>query len=69
MGAGRCDSSGCYCLGITMKEGFVEGLRFAFGIQVRTFAPLPTLGDPKSVVDQGQTVVEVIKIGRFVNQN
>jgi len=61
---GDVTASGCYYLDIKMMGGekFNQGSRYVFGIQVRTFAP-PAFGAPKSVLDQGQTIVELISKG------
>lgn len=55
------EPSGCYQLSIqqTPTTNFIPGNRYVFGIQVRTFGP----GRPPKVIDQGQTVVELISTG------
>jgi hypothetical protein len=53
------DLAGIYQLEIVMSpaEEFVKGERYVFGVQARTF-------DGSAVVDRGQTVVELISMGR-----
>jgi hypothetical protein len=55
------EPSGCYQLEIMQKPTpeFFQGTRYVFGIQVRTFGP----GRPPKVIDQGQTIVELISAG------
>jgi hypothetical protein len=62
--------AGCYLVHINMTSvqglGFFKGQRYVFGIQVQTFDlrsdTLPGRG-PRSVIDQGQTVFELISTG------
>jgi hypothetical protein len=58
---GDVTASGCCYLHIKNMGGekFNRGQRYVFGIQVRTFKRQ----DPNSVVDQGQTIVELISTG------
>src|SRR5262245_11327424 len=53
------EPSGCYDVGIykTPPQGLTLGVRYVFGIQVRTF--ITEKGKRPLVVDQGQTIVEV----------
>ena len=55
------EPSGCYQLQVLQTPGakFVKGERYVFGIQVRTFGE----GRPPQVIDQGQTIIELISTG------
>lgn len=55
------EPSGCYqlAIGYTHQQSFPQGLRFVFGIQVRTF----TDDAPPQVVDLGQTIMELTSLG------
>jgi hypothetical protein len=62
--------SGCYTLQITLfterSELEVEkGVRFVFGVQARTFMPVLSRHGLEGIeiIDQGQTIVEVINEG------
>jgi hypothetical protein len=56
------EPSGCYAVEISMapSQKFVKGSRYVFGIQVRTFS---AKGPTQVVVDQGQTIVELVSMG------
>jgi hypothetical protein len=59
---GDVEPAGCYWLIVAGKEpfdDFDQGYRYVFGIQVRTFDE----ARPPRVIDQGQTVVELIASG------
>ena len=59
---GDVEPAGCYSLVVGAKEpfdDFDEGRRYVFGIQVRTFDE----ARPPQVIDQGQTVVELVASG------
>ena len=53
--------SGCYALMIRFEppRDFSRTFRYVFGIQARTFT-----GNPPRVVDQGQTILDIVSLGR-----
>jgi hypothetical protein len=58
---GDTEPAGVYSVDVIMLpvEEFMKGNRYVFGIQVRTFDS----GRPPNVVDQGQTIIELISLG------
>ncbi len=52
--------SGCYSFDImfTPPRDFSRTFRYVFGIQARTFT-----GNPPRVVDQGQTILDIVSLG------
>ena len=55
------EPSGCYqlAIGYPHPQSFPQGVRFVFGIQVRTF----TNDAPPQLVDLGQTIMELTSLG------
>ena len=53
--------SGCYALMIRFEppRDFSRTFRYVFGIRARTFT-----GNPPRAVDQGQTILDIVSLGR-----